>query len=57
MENDDLIHSLDNVKNSEWKTIISNCIKKDHTQRWDINKLHDEVNKITLGEREKCSLS
>tara|TARA_B100000475_G_C14977499_1_gene306734 strand:- start:341 stop:757 length:417 start_codon:yes stop_codon:yes gene_type:complete len=57
MENDDLIHSLDNVKNSEWKTIISNCIKKDHTQRWDINKLHDEVNKITLGEREKCSVS
>jgi len=57
MENDALIHSLDNVKNSEWKTIISNCIKKDHTQRWDVYKLSDEVNKITVGDIQKCAVS
>ena len=57
MENDALIHSLDNVKNSEWKAIISNCIKKDHTQRWDVYKLSDEVNKITVGDIQKCTLS
>ena len=57
MENDALIHSLDNVKNSEWKTIISNCIKKDHTQRGDVYKLSDEVNKITVGDIQKCAVS
>tara|TARA_B100000768_G_scaffold172126_1_gene180067 strand:- start:763 stop:1179 length:417 start_codon:yes stop_codon:yes gene_type:complete len=57
MENDTLIHSLDNVKNSDWKTIISNCIKKDHNQRWDVYKLSDEVNKITVGDIQKCTAS
>jgi len=57
MENDELIHSLDNVKDPVWKNIISNCIKKDHNQRWDINNLCDAVNKVTIEEIPKCTLS
>jgi serine/threonine protein kinase len=57
MENTDLVHSLDNVKHTEWRNIITHCIKKDVEQRWDINRLGDEVNKLTVGDTPKCALS
>ena len=57
MENTELIHSLDNVKQAEWREIINNCIKKDANQRWDINRLGDEVNALTVGDTQKCAVS
>ncbi len=57
MENADLVHSIDNVRDSEWKYIISNCIIKDESKRWDINKLHDEFQKITIGDVNRCQIS
>lgn len=57
MENEELVHSIDNVKDVEWKNIISNCIAKDSDKRWDINRLHDELQKVTIGDMNRCQIS
>ncbi len=57
MENEELVHSIDNVKDVEWKNIISNCIIKDLDKRWDINRLRDEVQKVTIGDMSRCQIS
>ena len=56
MENNDLLHSLDIIKDRKWKNIIKNCIKKDNNERWDINKLFEEVTNITI-DNNQCIIS
>ena len=57
MENEELVHSIDNVRDAEWRNIISNCIAKDTNKRWDINRLHDELQKVTIGDINRCQIS
>ncbi len=58
MENEDLVHSLDSIKDLVWKKIIENCIKKNTNERWDINKLYDNIEKITINnDNNMCIIS
>ena len=57
MENKDLVHSLDIIKDHKWKNIVKNCIKKDKAERWDINKLFEEVTNITIDGNNQCTIS
>tara|TARA_Y100000356_G_scaffold128240_1_gene127931 strand:+ start:94 stop:1146 length:1053 start_codon:yes stop_codon:yes gene_type:complete len=47
MENTDLIHSLDIIKDKKWRELINNCIKKDTEERWDVNTLFENITNIT----------
>ena len=44
---DDLMFSTKEINNKEIRTIINNCINRDVSERWDINKLYNEWNSLT----------
>lgn len=48
MNNPDIIHSTENIKNKQWKDIIDNCIRRDPDLRWDIDQLSDAIQKLTF---------
>jgi len=47
MENAELIHSLDIIKERKWRDLINNCIQKDTEERWDVNSLFENITNIT----------
>jgi len=47
MENAELVHSLDIIKDKKWREIITNCIQKDKEERWDVNILFENMLSIT----------
>ena len=58
MENKDLIHSLDIIKDKKWRELINNCIKKDTEERWDVNTLFENITNITYNNENKpCLIS
>ncbi len=50
MNNPDIIHSTENIKNKQWKDIIDNCIRRDPKLRWNIDQLSEEIQKFTFQE-------
>jgi serine/threonine protein kinase len=47
MENAELIHSLDIIKDRKWRDLINNCIQKDIEERCDVNTLFENITNIT----------
>ena len=56
--NDDLIFSTHQVKDKKLRSIINNCIKKSHVNRWDINQLSSSFAELS-GNRNpsNCSIA